>query len=68
MEQTEVKVDKRTKEYKEKGEIDYSKAENNPGFNLCMVCGQDKLTPNEDGTPKFRRFPEPCPDCVWRNK
>jgi len=78
----EVKIDKRTKEYKESlqgtnlslnvstvsaSALDYEKAENNPGWKLCMYCGKE-LPPNEDGTVKFRRFPEACYDCVWRNK
>lgn len=70
MEQTEVKVDKRTKEYKEstpqEGKPDYSKVENNPGFKLCMKCGAG-LPPNEDGTPKWRKFPEACHKCIWGN-
>lgn len=72
MEPTDVKVDKRTKEYKEtvqgetKPEVDYSKAVNNPGFKLCSECGCD-LPPNEDGTPKWRKYPEPCHDCIWKN-
>ena len=64
----ETKIDKRTKEYKESvQQPDYEKVENNPGFKLCMYCGKE-LPPNEDGSPKFRRFPEPCYDCTWRNK
>lgn len=70
MEQTEPKVDKRTKEYKEsvqgEAKLDYEKIENNPGFKLCMKCGAE-LPPNEDGTPKWRKFPEPCHDCIWEN-
>lgn len=46
---------------------DLSKRENNPGFKLCSECGCE-LPPNEDGTPRFRKFPEPCDDCIWRNK
>lgn len=91
MEPTEVKVDKRTKEYREgvkipidravtdeldvfdntskvdRGKEPYAKIENNPGFKLCMMCGTE-LPPNEDGTPKWRKYPEPCSDCIWRNK
>ena len=68
MEQTEPKVDKRTKEYKESLQgTDYEKIENNPGWKLCMYCGAT-LPPNEDGSPKWRKFPEPCYDCTWRNK
>ena len=85
----EVKVDKRTREYKNsqqpvvfeqgcpeaarmaldeaRSKPDYEKIENNPGWKLCMYCGKE-LPPNEDGSPKFRRFPEPCYDCIWRNK
>ena len=66
----EVKVDKRTKEYKEsvqdEVETDYSKAENNPGFKLCMMCGAE-LPPNEDGTSKWRPYPEACRPCVFKN-
>ncbi len=51
----------------EKG-IDYSKKENNPGFKLCMVCGEDNLDLNDDGSPKRRRQPEACHDCVYANK
>ena len=40
---------------------------NNPGFHLCMKCGKP-LPPNEDGSQKFRRQPEPCFECVWKNK
>jgi len=45
----------------------YEKPENNPGWKLCMYCGKE-LPPNEDGSPKWRKFPEPCYDCTWRNK
>ncbi len=72
MEQTEPKVDKRTKEYKEtvqvdKGKEPYAKIQDNPGFKLCMICGCD-LPPNEDGTPKWRTWPEPCDECRGRNR
>ncbi len=75
MEQTEPKVDKRTKEYKESVQVEvldsvkepYAKIENNPGFKLCMICGCD-LPPNEDGSPKWRKFPEPCDECKGRNR
>src|SRR4030043_2385098 len=78
----EVKLDKRTKEYRDKVESPieevksepiagvyikdaYSKVENNPGFRRCMHCWSE-LEPNEDGSPKFRRWPTPCPRCVTR--
>ena len=71
MEQTEPKVDKRTKEYKEsiqgENKEPYAKIEDNPGFKLCMICG-DELPPSEDGTPKWRRHPEPCDQCRYRNR
>lgn len=35
-------------------------------YSKCPGCGDD-LPPNDDGTPKFRRFPEYCTDCVWKN-
>ena len=47
---------------------DYSKSENNPGFKLCSVCGRDNLEPNDDGSPKRRRQPEACHDCVWESE
>lgn len=31
-------------------------------FSLCMHCGEPKLEANDN-----RRFPEACPDCIWRN-
>ena len=65
----EVKIDRRTKEYKDSvQQVDYGLAENNPGFKLCMICGRDNLPPNEDGSPKWRKYGEPCQDCTWRNK
>ena len=71
MEQTEQKIDKRTKEYREsvqeEGKPDYENPKNNPGWKLCMYCGGE-LPPNEDGTVKWRKFQEPCSDCIWRNK
>jgi hypothetical protein len=42
---------------------DFHKAESNPGFTVCSECG-GPLEPNEDGTPKYRRQPEACWDCV----
>ena len=44
----------------------YAKAENNPGFKRCMHCWAE-LPPNEDGSPKFRKQPEPCDECIWRD-
>lgn len=35
-------------------------------FSLCMHCG-GPLPPNEDGSAKFRKFPEPCDECIWAN-
>ena len=79
--QMEVKIDKRTKEYKEGIEHPveekpepvegvyikdaYAKVENNPKFRRCMHCWTE-LPPNEDGSPRYRRVPEPCPVCIWR--
>ncbi len=61
-------IDKRTKEYRDSQKIDYSKIENNPGFRLCMKCGQDKLPLGDDGQVKNRRVPEACWDCIHANK
>jgi len=47
---------------------DFSKAKDNPGFTLCCECGKDTLEPNDDGSPKFRRFGVPCESCVNKNK
>ena len=44
----------------------YAKVENNPKFRRCMHCWTE-LPPNEDGSPKYRRVPEPCPVCIWRD-
>lgn len=77
-------IDKRTKEYRDtvRGESgqtpklqeevfyrkdQFAKAQDNPGFHRCMHCGAD-LPPNEDGSAKWRRFPEPCDKCIRRNK
>jgi hypothetical protein len=75
--ETEKKIDKRTKAYKdsviaEEPEYKYikdqfAKAKDNPGFKICMHCGAE-LEPNEDGSPKFRKYPEPCYECTWREK
>ena len=46
--------------------LDFSKAENNPGFKLCMHCGC-VLEYNDDGSVKRRVQPELCQACVWRN-
>lgn len=54
----EFKIDKRK---------DLSKRENNPGFKACMHCGGE-LPPNEDGSVKFRKFPEPCYECINARK
>lgn len=98
----EVKIDKRTKAYKDRVKLegesmpagndipvdnvvfdevglqnppespenppdkpDFSKAEVNPGFKLCMNCGC-VLEYNDDGLPKRRVQPELCNACVWR--
>lgn len=45
---------------------DYTKAVDNPGFRLCMHCG-NALPPNDDGSPKWRGAPELCNPCIWRN-
>jgi len=44
----------------------YAKVENNPKFRRCMHCWTE-LPPNEDGSPRYRRVPEPCPVCIWRD-
>ena len=44
----------------------YANVENNPKFRRCMHCWTE-LPPNEDGSPKFRKVPEPCDKCIWRN-
>ena len=44
----------------------YAKVENNPKFRRCMHCWTE-LPPNEDGSPRYRRVPEACPECIWRN-
>jgi len=54
-------LDERTKE------SPFSKAENNPGWKLCMICGKE-LPPGDDGKPRLNKVPTPCYDCVWRNK
>jgi hypothetical protein len=43
--------------------VDFHQKESNPGFTVCSECG-GPLEPNEDGTPKYRRQPEACWDCV----
>lgn len=49
------------------GYTELDKAEDNPGFKLCMHCGKE-LPPSEDGSPKWRRFPEPCDECIRGNR
>ena len=71
----EVKIDKRTKEYKESivnpeilnESLDYSKVGNNPGWSKCFKCGVD-LEPNPDGSPRWRSQPEACRSCIWENE
>jgi len=72
-----TQVDKLTKEFKQHDgnflpdetivKDKYAKIEDNLGFKRCMHCGTS-LPPNEDGSPKWRRQPEACVECVWRNK
>jgi uncharacterized protein with PIN domain len=47
--------------------VDYHKSGSNPGFTVCSECG-GPLEPNDDGTPKYRRQPEACWDCVHKNE
>ena len=65
----EVKIDKRTKEYKRslRRKPDYAKETKcGDDFSKCMKCGTD-LPPNEQGATAFRKVPECCDDCVWEN-
>ena len=76
----ELKVDKRTKEYRDAHRMEAIEDEDvvmtdvereriKPpvgDFSKCPGCGVE-LPPNDDGSPKHRRFPEYCYDCVWAN-
>jgi hypothetical protein len=35
-------------------------------YSKCPGCGVE-LPPNDDGSPRFRKFPEYCEACVWKN-
>lgn len=58
MDNIEFKIDKRK---------DLGKRENNPGFRVCMHCGEE-LPPGEDGRPLWRKEPMACDVCVNAKK
>jgi hypothetical protein len=35
-------------------------------YSKCPGCGVE-LPPNDDGSPRFRKFPEYCEACIWKN-
>jgi hypothetical protein len=35
-------------------------------YSKCPGCGVE-LPPNDDGSPRFRKFPEYCEACIWKD-